>query len=72
MSPDKDHLEAIASRAEHLRQEVKRICNVTLRGVFKISADRDYWVERSKKLSGELAAIENLLRPMRLSKGRVK
>ncbi|WP_199265740.1 hypothetical protein [Alcaligenes faecalis] len=48
----------IECRCIDLRKEISRITNVTLRGDFKNPADRTYWEDRAKKLSGELSALE--------------
>ena len=61
---------AIAARIHWLREEVKRITNVTLAQQFANDEDRAYWVNRVKKLTGELSALEEAVRPGRIVNGR--
>lgn len=49
---------AVENRKHWLRSEIKRITNTTLRGEFKIKSDRQYWVDRLRKLNSELDALE--------------
>lgn len=51
---------AIAIRIIALRKETKRIANETLRGNFVNPDDREYWVKKLKKLTGELSALESM------------
>ena len=51
--------------AHRLRQETSRIANVTLRGNFSREEDRQYWVERLRKLTSQLSSIERDLTPSR-------
>lgn len=60
-----NHSGLLASRCIQLRAEISRISNTTLRGDFKLPEDRQYWVDRSKRLNIELSAIEEMLRPKR-------
>ena len=62
--------DAIAARIHWLREEVKRITNVTLAQQFANDDDRAYWVGRAKKLTGELSALEEATRPQRIVNGR--
>lgn len=45
-------------RVEALRQEIRRITRITLRGNFVLESDRTFWEKRLEKLNGELAALE--------------
>lgn len=58
----------LQSRAVTLRAEIARISNTTLAGDFKLPEDRDFWAARLKKLNSELSAIEETLRPKRLTR----
>ena len=51
---------SVESRKHWLRGEIKRITNTTLRGEFKIKSDRQYWVDRLRKLNSELNALEQM------------
>lgn len=55
-------------RMHWLRTEIRRISNVTLAGKFANPEDRAYWVERLRKLNGELSALETQAKPKRLMK----
>ena len=50
---------ALLSRMHWLREETRRISNVTLAGNFTNPEDRAYWADRLKKLTTELSALEN-------------
>lgn len=54
-------------RAYWLRGEIKRMA-ANLRGRFMHQSDRDYCVERLRKMNSELAAIEEILRPQKKKK----
>ena len=54
------------SRIEWLRAEVRRISKVTLAGTFAKPEDREFWVNRVRKLNLELSALEQQVRPRRL------
>lgn len=56
------------SRISWLRDEVKRISNTTLRGVFSKDEDRDFWVARVRKLNAELSALEEQVKPACIAK----
>lgn len=47
-----------ASKVHRLREEIKRISNVTLGQKFTNPDDRAYWVDRLAKLTSELSALE--------------
>ena len=51
---------AIENKKHWLRGEIKRISNTTLRVDFVKPDDRQYWVDRLKKLNGELNALEQM------------
>lgn len=51
-----------------LREETRRISNVTLAGNFTNPEDRAYWADRLKKLSGELSVLEHQTKPKRITK----
>ena len=55
-TPEKKN--ARLSRMAWLRDEIKRISNTTLRGNFSKPEDREFWVDRLKKLNSELSALE--------------
>lgn len=59
---------ALLSRMHWLREETKRISNVTLAGNFTNPEDRAYWADRLKKLSGELSVLEHQTKPKRITK----
>lgn len=59
---------ALQGRMHWLREETKRISNVTLAGNFTNPEDRAYWVGRLKKLTSELSALESQTTPTRLIK----
>jgi len=59
---------ALQGRMHWLREETKRISNVTLAGNFTNPEDRAYWADRLKKLTGELSALESQTTPTRLIK----
>lgn len=54
---DKDR---IAIRIMDTQKEIKRICEVTLRGNFSNPEDGKYWEKRLDKLNGELRALESM------------
>lgn len=58
---------AIQLRIHALREEVKRITTTTLRGNFAKPEDRQFWEIRARKLNGELSALEESLRPKKMS-----
>jgi hypothetical protein len=41
--------------------EIQRITNVTLKGNFKVEADRRYWEQKVSKLKAELGYYKSLL-----------
>ncbi len=49
----------IATRIDVVKKEIKRIMDVTLRGNFTNQEDRNYWVDRLKKLNCQLNVLEN-------------
>lgn len=49
-----------AVRKHELREEIKRITNVTLRCDFRNPDDRKYWENRVRKLNCELSSIEQM------------
>ena len=51
---------SINTRIHNLRQEIKRISTVTLRGNFKKEEDRKYWESKLRTLNGELSALEEM------------
>jgi hypothetical protein len=55
--------QTIESNKHKLREEIKRILNVTLRGDFKKEEDRKYWEVRARQLSSRLSALEEMSRP---------
>lgn len=55
-------------RMSWLRDEIRRISNVTLAGTFAKDEDRLYWVDRLRKLNVELSALEAQTTPKRLTK----
>jgi len=59
---------ALQGRMHWLREETKRISNVTLAGNFTNPEDRAYWADRLKKLSGELSVLEHQTKPKRITK----
>ena len=63
----KDAHAHIRVRIADLQAEIRRIQNTTMAGVFANPEDRNYWVERLKKLNGELAALEKMARPRRIN-----
>lgn len=60
---------ALQGRMHWLREETKRISNLTLAGNFTNPEDRAYWADRLKKLSGELSALEQQTKPKRITRG---
>ena len=54
---------ALLSRMHWLREETRRISNVTLAGNFTNPEDRAYWADRLKKLTTELSALESQTTP---------
>lgn len=50
----------IEIRKTELRKQIRRICDVTLRGNFTNPEDRKYWENRLTKLNGQLAALESM------------
>lgn len=59
---------ALQGRMHWLREEAKRISNVTLAGNFTNPEDLAYWADRLKKLTSELSALESQTTPTRLIK----
>lgn len=60
---------ALQGRMHWLREETKRISNVTLAGNFTNSEDRAYWADRLKKLTSELSSLEQQTKPKRITRG---
>ena len=52
----------ITGEIHRLKAEIKRISETTLRGVFKVESDREYWVQRLRELNGKLASMEAMIR----------
>jgi len=48
----------IEARISWLRGEIRRITEITLRGVFVKHEDREFWTVRARKLNSELCALE--------------
>ena len=51
---------AINSNIAKLKEEIKRVSNVTLRGNFKNPEDRQYWVEKLKRMNSKLSSLEQM------------
>lgn len=57
--------DGLSLRIKDLQFEIRRISNVTLAGKFTKPEDREFWVNRVRKLNGELSALEDQARPRR-------
>jgi len=57
--------EQIKARIIDLQTELKRILNTTLKGNFAKQEDKEYWVKKSQKISSELFALEESIKPKR-------
>ena len=52
----------IKTEAHRLREEIKRVSTVTLRGNFAKEEDREYWVKKLNEMNGKLSALEEAYR----------
>lgn len=50
----------IEIQKHELKKEIKRICEVTLRGQFSNQEDRNYWVKRLGQLNSRLLGLESM------------
>ena len=51
---------AIENNKDRIRKEIKRICEVTLRGNFANEEDRVYWKNKARTLNAQLLALEEM------------